>query len=391
MSLSILVVEDSLTVSGILESCLELEGYKVRLAASTEAALEALKASPPDLMLLDVNLPDIQGDTACRSLRECGSGSHFPILLVSSLERAELVAATKRSGADGCFPKEQPLEILATWVRHFHRVLVAGPPAAGLGAPEGAAVYLGLEPADVAAIRAVIDPTGRPSVEFPDLASAAAYLCFGQPTLVFASSRLPDLGARELPLLLRIRAGFHALPVVEVLPPTENVEEAARHQRESEATAVFVRPLDAAKVQQALQRALGGARSAAGDAESEAFLDLADELGSADPAARKTAVARLGQTGDARYVPGVASMLDDADGGVRAAALDALGTLGDPDAVEVILPFLAWGKPRPERLAALRALAGLGDPRAEKGLRGLLFEEDPEVVALAERALAALA
>jgi DNA-binding response OmpR family regulator len=78
----ILVVDDEASLLKILRYALEEAGYEVSTALDAEAAAEALKASPPDLVVLDVMLPGTSGLELCRELR--ATAPDLPIIMLSA-------------------------------------------------------------------------------------------------------------------------------------------------------------------------------------------------------------------------------------------------------------------------------------------------------------------
>ena len=87
---SVLVVDDDPRILKMLCSFLKAEGYEVATAEDGQTALGVLASAPPSLVLLDLNLPDIQGDEVFRQARSCGYLG--PIVLISADLRAEQVA-----------------------------------------------------------------------------------------------------------------------------------------------------------------------------------------------------------------------------------------------------------------------------------------------------------
>jgi DNA-binding response OmpR family regulator len=81
MAATILIVEDEYAVARGIQYALQQEGYEVTLARSGEEGLEIATRSAPDLVLLDVRLPDIDGFAVCRELR---SRSDVPIIMVTA-------------------------------------------------------------------------------------------------------------------------------------------------------------------------------------------------------------------------------------------------------------------------------------------------------------------
>jgi len=78
---SILVVEDDEQIAELMRDFLEAEGFRVRLAGSGRATSEELEQGRPDLVLLDVMLPDESGFDICRRLRR---DSNVPVLFLSA-------------------------------------------------------------------------------------------------------------------------------------------------------------------------------------------------------------------------------------------------------------------------------------------------------------------
>ena len=89
---SILVVDDDPRILRMLCSFLKADGYDVVTAENGTAALDALAKSPPALVLLDLNLPDIDGDEVFRRAR--ADGYEGPIVLISADMRAQQIAGS---------------------------------------------------------------------------------------------------------------------------------------------------------------------------------------------------------------------------------------------------------------------------------------------------------
>ena len=85
MSALILIVEDEPDLSSTLEFNLEKEGFRTRVAATGEEALRlAAQAPTPDLVLLDLMLPDISGTEVCRRLRQNAATRAIPVMMLTA-------------------------------------------------------------------------------------------------------------------------------------------------------------------------------------------------------------------------------------------------------------------------------------------------------------------
>jgi len=84
MTGKILVVDDSKLVTDIVKLRLEMCGYEVRLAHSGEEALRRIAEEVPDLMVLDVQMPGIDGYEVCRRLRDNPALDDLRIIMLTS-------------------------------------------------------------------------------------------------------------------------------------------------------------------------------------------------------------------------------------------------------------------------------------------------------------------
>ncbi len=104
----ILVVEDEATLRRVIVRNLTSRGYRVREAETATAAIAAALAEPPDLILLDINLPDRTGWDVLRELRS--RGIDLPTVVVSAVRVSQGRIAEFRPLA--YLPKPFPLEAL---------------------------------------------------------------------------------------------------------------------------------------------------------------------------------------------------------------------------------------------------------------------------------------
>ena len=100
-SFNILIVDDTTANLQILSSILRAQGYKVRPVPSGKLALKAVETQAPDLILLDIMMPDINGFELCKQLKGNPAYSEIPVIFISALTQAdEKVEAFKAGGVD---------------------------------------------------------------------------------------------------------------------------------------------------------------------------------------------------------------------------------------------------------------------------------------------------
>jgi two-component system, OmpR family, response regulator RegX3 len=110
----VLVVDDERKIRDLVGSYLEHEGYTVTLAATGRAALEAAVREHPDLIVLDLRLPDIPGEEVARSLREV---SRVPIIMLTAKSAEDDRVTGLRIGADDYLVKPFSVRELAARVQ----------------------------------------------------------------------------------------------------------------------------------------------------------------------------------------------------------------------------------------------------------------------------------
>jgi DNA-binding response OmpR family regulator len=116
--LSILVVEDDSEIAALLHAALQAEGYRVELAINGRAALEALELRQPDVLLLDLMLPDVDGlEVAARVRQRDPSGPYLPILMLTALDAPNYRQLGFERGADDYIGKPFDLAELLARVR----------------------------------------------------------------------------------------------------------------------------------------------------------------------------------------------------------------------------------------------------------------------------------
>lgn len=82
----ILVADDDADIRAMIRSLLEADGYAIIEAASGEAAVEAYKQTPPELVVVDLMMPGIKGNEVARQIRELPGGDIVPIMMLTARE-----------------------------------------------------------------------------------------------------------------------------------------------------------------------------------------------------------------------------------------------------------------------------------------------------------------
>ena len=117
----ILVVDDEADIRELVSYNLSRNGFQVECAASGEEAVEALRGATPDLILLDLMLPDLDGLDICRRLRGDARTADIPIIMLTARgEEADVVAGLEL-GADDYISKPFSPRVLVARVRAILR------------------------------------------------------------------------------------------------------------------------------------------------------------------------------------------------------------------------------------------------------------------------------
>jgi DNA-binding response OmpR family regulator len=85
----ILIVDDDPVIVRLLQINFRLEGYEVDTASRGEEALERVRANRPDVVILDVMMPGLDGWEVCRRLKETPAVSHIPVIFLSARAQDE--------------------------------------------------------------------------------------------------------------------------------------------------------------------------------------------------------------------------------------------------------------------------------------------------------------
>ncbi len=127
----ILIVEDDFDISNMLRIFFTGHGYQVDVASRGSDALEQCRKSLPDLVVLDIMLPDMDGYTVCKEMRTTTRTSHIPIIFLTQKdERSDKIAGLEL-GADDYITKPFDIEELklriGTAIRTHQRLNMTDP------------------------------------------------------------------------------------------------------------------------------------------------------------------------------------------------------------------------------------------------------------------------
>jgi class 3 adenylate cyclase len=118
----ILIADDNAANVKILQTRLRAEGYDIIVARDGEEALEAVRTRDPDLVLLDVMMPRLDGLAVCRRMREDASLGFIPVILVTAMADPKDVVAGLEAGGDEYLTKPVDQTALVARVRSMLRI-----------------------------------------------------------------------------------------------------------------------------------------------------------------------------------------------------------------------------------------------------------------------------
>jgi len=114
----VLIVEDEGDIAGLIKHALERNGdADAEIVGSGDAALKVVRDRPPDLIILDLNLPVVSGTEVCRIIRSSDTSAHVPIIMLTARTSEDDRVSGLEQGADDYVTKPFSLRELAARVR----------------------------------------------------------------------------------------------------------------------------------------------------------------------------------------------------------------------------------------------------------------------------------
>ncbi|MDD5176190.1 MAG: PAS domain S-box protein [Sterolibacterium sp.] len=120
--MQILLADDSKITALPLSAYLERQGHAVTYVENGRAAVEAYRQSPPDLVLMDVMMPEMDGIEATRRIKALGGARWVPVLLITSLSDQGEIIKGLDAGADDYLVKPLVAELLDARIRSMQRI-----------------------------------------------------------------------------------------------------------------------------------------------------------------------------------------------------------------------------------------------------------------------------
>lgn len=117
----ILIIEDDASVCELLFSCLDKDGYRVSVAQSGEAALSQIEEDLPEVVVLDLNLPGMNGLDVCRAMRRDPWMGQLPVLMLTGKTEEDDIVAGLEVGADDYMTKPFSPKLLTARVKALLR------------------------------------------------------------------------------------------------------------------------------------------------------------------------------------------------------------------------------------------------------------------------------
>lgn len=117
----ILIIDDDNQTTTLLEMLLTERGYEATSVNDSSSSIQVAKSTNPDLILLDLMMPDPDGFKVCRKLREDAQFIFTPILIITALDDTDSKIVAYGAGADNYLIKPYDFEELADTIKRMLR------------------------------------------------------------------------------------------------------------------------------------------------------------------------------------------------------------------------------------------------------------------------------
>ncbi|HEX7512017.1 MAG TPA: response regulator, partial [Candidatus Methylomirabilis sp.] len=124
-----LIVDDQPFFTSMLRTVLEQQGFRVFVANSGPDGIKLAKKNPPDIIVLDIEMPGMDGFVVCQKLREDADLKNIPVVILTCTNNPKLNEKAFKAGADITALKSLSAERLVNMIR---LALNKGKPAAGV-------------------------------------------------------------------------------------------------------------------------------------------------------------------------------------------------------------------------------------------------------------------
>jgi len=116
MTTKIFVIDDDTAVTDLLSVLLNTQGFKVWATNSSSEGLTQIRENKPDLVILDLMMPEMDGWEVCKAVR---AFSDVPIIVLSALNDPSMVASVLDAGADDYLTKPTPSRVLVAHIKRL--------------------------------------------------------------------------------------------------------------------------------------------------------------------------------------------------------------------------------------------------------------------------------
>jgi Response regulators consisting of a CheY-like receiver domain and a winged-helix DNA-binding domain len=116
MTTKIFVIDDDSAVTDLLSVLLNTQGFQVWVTNSSSEGLTQIREKKPDLVILDLMMPDMDGWEVCKAVR---AFSDVPIIVLSALNDPSMVASVLDAGADDYLTKPTPSRVLVAHIKRL--------------------------------------------------------------------------------------------------------------------------------------------------------------------------------------------------------------------------------------------------------------------------------